>query len=106
MLALINQGGHTGEAATGEDVHDQTDGAGGADGDHLHGGDHNAHQSGGQGAKDEAGDGDDGVLYVQGQEAGHGGDEEVADEDDCVGDSGQHTQQGDFLGVGDVCTHD
>ena len=30
----------------------------------------------------------------------------VADEDDCVGDSGQHTQQGDFLGVGDVCTHD
>ena len=50
-------------------------------------------------------DGDDGVLHVQGQEAGHGGDEEVADEDDCVGDGGQHTQQGDFLGVGDVCTH-
>ena len=95
----INKGGGAAEGAGSQHIHDKADGAGVADGEHLHQGHHDGDDGGGQGPEEEAADADHGILHVHLEEAGDLG-QQLAEEHGDVGQGRQHGQGCDgFDGV-------
>ena len=69
LFTVIDDRAHADEHARGEEVHQQPDPSGGADGDHLDQTDDQRHEDARDGSEDEAADGEDDVLGLVGQKA-------------------------------------
>ena len=90
---LVDEGGGAAEGAGGQHIHDAADGAGVADGEHLHHGHHDGDDGGGQGAVDKAADADDGVLQIHLEEVLHLR-QHLAEEHHHIGEGSQHGHGG------------